>query len=339
MVKFEENEKKILLAHGSGGKLTHQLIKSFVKKFGNLPLARLDDSAVLRLNGKLAFTTDSYVVNPIYFPGGDIGKLAVNGTVNDLAMVGARPLYLSASAIIEEGFPLVELEGIVDSMNKAARLAGVEIVAGDTKVVEKGGVDKIFINTSGIGLIGSGVDISSENSKIGDRIILSGTIGDHGIAILSARERFDFRTRVKSDCQPLNGIVSEILKASKKVHTLRDPTRGGLATALNEIAEQSGVGIEIEEERIPVKEEVKGVCEMLGFDPLYIANEGKLVAFVPERECEKILNVMRKNRYGRNAQIIGSVVARHKGRVVLKTSVGGERIVDMLTGEQLPRIC
>jgi len=339
MVKSEENEKKILLAHGSGGKLTYQLIKSFVKKFGNLPLARLDDSAVLRLNGKLAFTTDSYVVHPIYFPGGDIGKLAVNGTVNDLAMVGARPLYLSASAIIEEGFPLVELEGIVDSMNRAARLAGVEIVAGDTKVVEKGGADKIFINTSGIGLIDSGVDISSENSKIGDRIILSGTIGDHGIAILSARERFDFRTRVKSDCQPLNGIVSEILKVSKKVHTLRDPTRGGLATALNEIAEQSGVGIEIEEEKIPVKEEVKAVCEMLGFDPLYIANEGKLVAFVPERECEKILNVMRKNRYGRDAQIIGSVVARHKGRVVLKTSVGGERIVDMLTGEQLPRIC
>jgi hydrogenase expression/formation protein HypE len=339
MVKFEENGKKILLAHGSGGKLTHQLIKSFVKKFGNLPLSRLDDSAVLRFNGKLAFTTDSYVVNPIFFPGGDIGKLAVNGTVNDLAMVGARPLYLSASAIIEEGFPLVELEGVVDSMNRAARLAGVEIVAGDTKVVEKGGVDKVFINTSGIGLIDSGVDISSKNAQIGDRIILSGTIGDHGIAILSARERFDFRTRVKSDCQPLNGIVSEILKVSKKVHTLRDPTRGGLATALNEIAEQSGVGIEIEEEKIPVKEEVKAVCEMLGFDPLYIANEGKLVAFVPQRECEKILNVMRKNRYGRDAQIIGSVVAKHKGRVVLKTSVGGERVVDMLTGEQLPRIC
>ncbi len=339
MVKFEENGKKILLAHGSGGKLTHQLIKSFVKKFGNLPLARLDDSAVLRLNGKLAFTTDSYVVNPIYFPGGDIGKLAVNGTVNDLAMVGARPLYLSASAIIEEGFPLVELEGIVDSMNRAARLAGVEIVAGDTKVVEKGGADKIFINTSGIGLIDSGVDISSKNAKIGDRIILSGTIGDHGIAILSARQRFDFRTRVKSDCQPLNGIVLEILKVSKKVHALRDPTRGGLATALNEIAEQSGVGIEIEEEKIPVKEEVKAVCEMLGFDPLYIANEGKLVAFVPERGCEKILNFMRKNRYGKDAQIIGSVVAKHKGRVVLKTSVGGERVVDMLTGEQLPRIC
>jgi hydrogenase expression/formation protein HypE len=293
----------------------------------------------LRFNGKLAFTTDSYVVDPIFFPGGDIGKLAVNGTVNDLAMVGARPLYLSASAIIEEGFPLVELEGVVDSMNRAARLAGVEIVAGDTKVVEKGGVDKVFINTSGIGLIDSGVDISSKNAKIGDRIILSGTIGDHGIAILSARERFDFRTRVKSDCQPLNGIVSEILKVSKKVHTLRDPTRGGLATALNEIAEQSGAGIEIEEEKIPVKEEVKAVCEMLGFDPLYIANEGKLVAFVPQRECEKILNVMRKNRYGRDAQIIGSVVAKHKGRVVLKTSVGGERVVDMLTGEQLPRIC
>jgi hydrogenase expression/formation protein HypE len=339
MLKFEDNTKKILLAHGSGGKLTHQLIKSFVKKFGNAPLAKLDDSAVLRFRGKLAFTTDSYVIDPIYFPGGDIGRLAVNGTVNDLAMVGARPLYLTASAIIEEGFLLVEVERIVDSMNRAARIAGVEIVAGDTKVVEKGGVDKIFINTSGIGLIDSGVDISSKNARIGDRIILSGTIGDHGIAILSARERFDFQTKVKSDCQPLNRIVSEILKVSKKVHTLRDPTRGGLATALNEIAERSRVGIEIEEEKIPVKEEVRGVCEMLGFDPLYIANEGKLVVFVPERDCAKILKVMRNNRYGRDAQIIGTVVARHKGKVLVKTSVGGERVLDMLTGDQLPRIC
>ena len=337
--KIEDSAKKILLAHGSGGKLTHQLIKSFVKKFRNPPLVKLDDSAVLRFKGKLAFTTDSYVVDPIYFPGGDIGKLAVNGTVNDLAMVGARPLYLTASAIIEEGFSLVELERIVDSMNRTARAAGVKIVAGDTKVVEKGGADKIFINTSGIGLIDSGVDISSKNAQVGDKIILSGTIGDHGIAILGAREKFDFQTKVKSDCQPLNGIVSQILKVSKKIHTLRDPTRGGLATSLNEIAQQSGVGIEIEEERIPVKEEVKGVCEMLGFDPLYIANEGKLVAFVPERDASKILNVMRKNRYGRDAQIIGTVVARHKGRVVVKTSVGGERVVDMLTGEQLPRIC
>ncbi|MFB0526923.1 MAG: hydrogenase expression/formation protein HypE [bacterium] len=337
--KFEDDAKKILLAHGSGGKLTHQLIKSFVKKFKNLPLAKLDDSAVLRFRGKLAFTTDSYVVDPIYFPGGDIGKLAVNGTINDLAMVGARPLYLSASAIIEEGFSLVELEKIIDSMNRAARAGGVEIVAGDTKVVGKGGADKIFINTSGIGLIDSAVDISSKNARIGDKIILSGTIGDHGIAILSARKKFDFQTEVKSDSQPLNRIVWEILKASKKVHTLRDPTRGGLATSLNEIAEQSGVGIEIEEEKIPVKEEVKGVCEMLGFDPLYIANEGKLVAFVCERECAKILNVMRKNKYGKDAQVIGTVVAGHKGRVVVKTSVGGERVLDMLSGEQLPRIC
>ena len=339
MVKFYDNTKKILLAHGSGGKLTYQLVKSFAKKFANLPLSKLDDSAVLRFKGKLAFTTDSYVVDPIYFPGGDIGKLAVNGTVNDLAMVGARPLYLTASAIIEEGFPLVELERIVNSMNRAARVAGVEIVAGDTKVVERGGADKIFINTSGIGLIDSGVDISSRNARIGDRIILSGTIGDHGIAILSAREEFDLRTKVKSDSQPLNGLVSEILKVSKNVHTMRDPTRGGLATALNEIAEQSGVGIEIEEEKIPVREEVKGACEMLGFDPLYIANEGKLVAFVPERDCLKILNVMRNNRCGIGAQTIGTVVAGHKGRVVVKTGVGGERILDMLTGEQLPRIC
>ncbi|HUW22446.1 MAG TPA: hydrogenase expression/formation protein HypE, partial [bacterium] len=198
---------------------------------------------------------------------------------------------------------------------------------------------KIFINTSGIGLIDSGIDISSKNARIGDRIILSGTIGDHGIAILSARKKFDFQTKLKSDSQPLNGIVWDILKVSKKVHALRDPTRGGLATSLNEIAEQSGVGIEIEEEKIPLKEEVKGVCEMLGFDPLYIANEGKLVAFVPERDCAKVLNVMRKNRYGKDAQIIGTVVSRHKGRVLVKTSVGGERVLDMLTGEQLPRIC
>jgi len=337
--ELESSGKKILLAHGSGGRLTHQLIKSFVKKFRSPALAKLDDSAVLKFKGKLAFTTDSYVVDPIYFPGGDIGKLAVNGTVNDLAMVGAVPLYLSASAIIEEGFTVVELEGIFDSMNKAARTAEVEIVAGDTKVVERGGADKIFINTSGIGLIDSGVDISSKNARIGDRIILSGTIGDHGIAILSARERFDFRTKVKSDSQPLNRIVQEMLKASKKIHTLRDPTRGGLATALNEIAEQSGVGIEIEEEKIPVREEVRAVCEMLGLDPLYIANEGKLVAFVPERDCKRILNVIRSNRFGRNAQIIGTVVARHRGRVLVKTSVGGQRVLDMLTGEQLPRIC
>ena len=337
--KFERDTEKILLAHGSGGKLTHRLIKSFVKKFRNLPLAKLDDSAVVKFKGKLAFTTDSYVVDPIYFPGGDIGKLAVNGTVNDLAMVGARPLYLTASAIIEEGFSLFELDRIIDSINRAARAAGVKIVAGDTKVVGKGGADKIFINTSGIGLINSGVDISSKNARLGDKIILSGTIGDHGIAILSARGGFDFRTKVKSDCQPLNAMVSQILKVSKNVHTLRDPTRGGLATSLNEIAQQSGVGIEIEEEKIPVKEEVKAVCEMLGFDPLYIANEGKLVAFVSQKDCAKIINVMRRNRYGKDTRIIGSVVSGHKGRVVVKTRVGGERVLDMLTGEQLPRIC
>ena len=337
--KFQHDTRKILLGHGSGGKLTHQLIKSFVKKFRNLPLAKLDDSAVVKFKGKLAFTTDSYVVDPIYFPGGDIGKLAVNGTVNDLAMVGARPLYLTAAAIIEEGFSLFELDRIIDSMNRAARAAGVKIVAGDTKVVGKGGADKIFINTSGIGLIDSGVDISSKNARPGDKIILSGTIGDHGIAILSARGGFDFRTKVKSDCQPLNAMVSQILNVSKNVHTLRDPTRGGLATSLNEIAEQSGVGIEFEEEKIPIKEEVKAVCEMLGFDPLYVANEGKLVAFVPQNDYVKIMNVMRKNRYGKDARIIGTVVSSHKGRVVVKTSVGGERVLDMLTGEQLPRIC
>jgi hydrogenase expression/formation protein HypE len=331
---------KILLAHGSGGKLAHELVeKSFVKAMANPILARLDDSAVFDLSGRLAFTTDSYVVSPIFFPGGDIGKLAVCGTVNDLAMSGARPLYLSLAFIIEEGLPLGELSQIVDSVQRAAEEAGVAIVTGDTKVVPRGSADKLFINTAGVGIIAEGVNISGGNARAGDRVILSGTIGDHGIAVISQREEMSFSTNLKSDCAPLGGLVTEMLNASPNIHCLRDPTRGGLATSLNELAKQSGVSIRIEEEKIPLREEVLAACEMLGFDPLYVANEGKLVAIVPPGDADKVLKAMRKNRYGKDAAIIGEVGAEKPGRVVMKTVLGASRIVDMLTGDLLPRIC
>ncbi len=331
---------KILLAHGSGGKLAHELIeKSFAKAFANPFLAKLDDSAVIDFSGRLAFTTDSYVVSPIFFPGGDIGKLAVYGTVNDLAMSGAKPLYLSLSFIIEEGLPQDELNEIVDSIGKAAQAAGVEIVTGDTKVVHRGSADKLFINTAGIGIIAEGVDISGSKARPGDRVILSGTIGDHGIAVLGQREGLSFSRQLESDCAPLGSLVAEMLAASPDIHSLRDPTRGGLATTLNELAEQSRVSIRIEEEKIPVREEVLATCEMLGFDPLYVANEGKLVAIVPAKDADKILNAMRENHYGTDAAIIGEVKAEHPGRVVMKTCLGASRIVDMLVGDLLPRIC
>ena len=331
---------KILLAHGSGGKLAHQLVeKSFLKALANPLLAKLDDSAVIDFNGRLAFTTDSYVVSPIFFPGGDIGKLAVCGTVNDLAMSGAKPLYLSLSFIIEEGLPQDELNEIVDSVQKAAEEAGVEIVTGDTKVVHRGSADKLFINTAGVGIIPAGVDISGNNAKPGDKVILSGTIGDHGIAVLSQREGLSFSTQLESDCAPLDSLVAEMLDASPNIHCLRDPTRGGLATTLNELAKQSKVSIRIEEENIPVREEVLAACEMLGFDPLYVANEGKLVAIVPAEETEKVHKAMRENHYGKGAAIIGEVRAEHPGRVVMKTLLGASRIIDMLVGDLLPRIC
>jgi hydrogenase expression/formation protein HypE len=331
---------KILLAHGSGGKLAHELVeKGFVKALANPILAKLDDSAVFDLSGRLAFTTDSYVVSPIFFPGGDIGKLAVCGTVNDLAMSGARPLYLSLAFIIEEGLLQSELEQIVDSVQKTAREAGVEIITGDTKVVPRGGADKLFINTAGVGVIADGVNISGSNAKAGDKVILSGTIGDHGIAVISKREELSFATTLQSDCAPLGGLVAEMLNASPNIHCLRDPTRGGLATSLNELARQSGVSIRIEEEKVPVREEVLAACEMLGFDPLYVANEGKLVAIVPPDDADKILKAMRKNRYGKEAAIIGEVGAEKPGRVVMKTALGASRIVEMLTGDLLPRIC
>ena len=331
---------KILLVHGSGGRLAHELVeKSFLKALDNPLLAKLDDSAVFELRGRLAFTTDSYVVSPIFFPGGDIGKLAVCGTVNDLAMSGAKPLYLSLSLIIEEGLPKSELNVIVDSIHKAAEEAGVEIVTGDTKVVHRGSADKLFINTAGIGIIPDGVDISGSNARPGDKVLLNGPIGDHGIAVVSQREGLSFSTQLESDCAPLGGLVADMLAASANIHCLRDPTRGGLATTLNELASQSKVGIRIEEEKIPVREQVLGACEMLGFDPLYVANEGKLVALVPAKDAEAVLKAMRRNRYGEEATIIGEVVAEGKGRVVMKTILGTSRIVDMLTGDPLPRIC
>ncbi|MCX8125650.1 MAG: hydrogenase expression/formation protein HypE [Dehalococcoidia bacterium] len=330
----------IVLAHGSGGRMSRDLVtKSIMPFISNALLDRLDDSAVFELQGRLAFTTDSYVVNPIFFPGGDIGRLAVCGTVNDLAVVGAIPKYLSLALIIEEGLPLSDLKKVMGSIREAAEEAGVTVVTGDTKVVNHGGADKLFITTSGIGIIPEGIDISGSNAKPGDKVIISGTIGDHGITIISQREGLKFDAPVKSDCAPLNNMVKTMLKASSHIHAMRDPTRGGLATSLNEIAQQSKVGIRLNEEAIPVLEAVRAVCELLGFDPLYVANEGKLVAFVPADDADRVLAVMKEDRYGKDAAIIGEVVAEHSGRVTMRTRLGTTRIVDMLTGELLPRIC
>ncbi len=334
------SDDRVLLAHGSGGKLAHELIRnSFLPALENPVLGRLDDAAVIDCGGRLAFTTDSYVIQPIFFPGGDIGKLAVCGTVNDLAMAGAVPRFLSLSFIIEEGLPLSDLEKVVKSVRETARAAGTEVVTGDTKVVNRGGADKLFLNTAGIGTVPPGVNVSARNARPGDVVILSGSIGEHGIAVLSQREGIEFSTRLVSDCAPLNGLVAEMLEVCPDIRCLRDPTRGGLATTLNEIAEQSGVSLRLEESQIPVGEEVRGACEMLGLDPLYIANEGKLVAVVPARAAGAVLEKMRGNRYGRGAAVIGEAEAGNAGRVVMKTDFGTGRIVDMLAGEPLPRIC
>jgi hydrogenase expression/formation protein HypE len=332
-------EDKILLAHGSGGKLMHDLIQSFMPDLANPILEKLDDSAVFEASGRLAFTTDSYTVNPVFFPGGDIGRLAVCGTVNDLSMSGARPLYLSLALIIEEGLPVADLRKIVASIRKAAGEAGVKIVTGDTKVVNQGSADKLFINTAGVGIVPEGVDISAANARPGDKIIVSGNVGDHGIAVLSKREGLKFQVPVPSDCAPLNRLVADMLVASHNIHCLRDPTRGGLATTLNDFASQSRVGIRIEEDKIPVDRAVLAACELLGLDPLHIANEGKLVAIVASEDAAAVLANMKQNKYGRNAAIIGEVVAEHPGRVVMRTSLGASRIVDMPVGELLPRIC
>lgn len=335
------SEQKILLAHGSGGKLSHELVQTiFLPVFDNPVLNRLDDQAEVAAGGaKLAFTTDSFVVSPPFFPGGDIGKLAVCGTVNDLAVGGAAPLYLSAGFIIEEGFSMEMLGKIVRSMKKTADEAGVSIVCGDTKVVEKGSADRIFINTAGIGLLPQDTSISGSNARPGDKIIINGFIGDHGMAVMAERQGLSFRDRIDSDCAPLNGLVRALLKATRDVHVMRDPTRGGVATTLNEIAAQSGVGIVLKENAIPVRDQVMAACEILGFDPLYVANEGKILVIVPADVADSVIAAMKNHPYGADSAVIGEVVAEHQGRVVMTTGIGGRRIVDMLVGEQLPRIC
>jgi hydrogenase expression/formation protein HypE len=333
--------KNVLLAHGGGGKLSHQMIqKMFLPQFNNKLLDPLHDGAVFSINSaRLAFSTDSYVINPIFFPGGDIGKLAINGTVNDIAMCGARPLYLSAAFIIEEGLPMEDLWRVVLSMEEAAKTTSVQLVTGDTKVVDHGKGDKLFINTSGIGVIPDSVEINPQRARIGDKIILSSSIAVHGIAIMSVREGLEFETQIESDCAPLNGLVETMLSVSKDIHVLRDPTRGGVASVLNEIAETAKVGISIIEECIPITEEVSSACEILGLDPLYVANEGNLLAFVPPSDADKVLEAMRTHPYGKNSVIIGEVVADNLSTVVMRTRIGGSRVVDMLSGEQLPRIC
>lgn len=331
----------ILLDHGGGGKISHSLItETMLPIFDNAIISRLDDGAIFKIEEKqFAFSTDTYVVDPIFFPGGNIGDLAVNGTVNDLAMCGAVPLYLSVGLIIEEGFPMTDLKIILNGMRIATKKAKVKVVTGDTKVVPKGAVDKIFINSSGIGLIPEHVNISGHNARPGDKVLLSGSIADHGITVLTQREGMNFDSPIVSDTAPLNHMVKRMLLACEDIHVLRDPTRGGVGTALNEIAISSKVGIRIYENKIPVKDEVSGICELLGFDPLYIANEGKLLAFIEADSADEVLKTMRKDEFGKDACIIGEVISDNPGNVFMQTRIGGTRIVDMLTGEQLPRIC
>jgi len=333
---------QILLAHGSGGKLTHDFIeKVILKKCGNAILKQLTDSAVIEAQkGKLAFTTDSFVVSPIVFKGGDIGKLAVCGTVNDLAVCGAKPLYISCSLIIEEGMDESALAKIIDSMQREADFAGVKIVTGDTKVVEKGSADKVFINTSGIGMIKYKKELSTGGIKAGDKIVINGPIADHGISVLLAREELGFKSEVKSDCASLNRLILSVLEKCGNVKFMRDPTRGGVATTMNEISGRlSGSGIRLFEDRIPLNEATKAACELLGLDPLYIGNEGKVIMVLPEKEAQKAVNIMKKNKLGRRAAVIGEITKDFKRKVVIKTAVGGERMVDMLSKEAMPRIC
>jgi len=333
--------KEIVLAHGSGGKLTHELIQKMVlPQFRNELLQPLHDGAMFSINStRLAFSTDSFVVSPIFFPGGDIGTLAVNGTVNDLAMCGARPLYLSAAFIIEEGLAMDDFWRVLQSMQQAAHAAGVSLVTGDTKVVDRGKGDKIFINTAGIGTVRERANIHPSRACVGDKILINGPLAAHGIAIMSVRENLEFETEIASDTAPLNGLVEAMFAAGDDIHVLRDPTRGGIASALNEIADQARVGIRLDETMIPISEDVKAACEILGLDPLYVANEGKLLAFVPARESNQVLRAMQNHPLGRDAAIIGEVVEDHPGFVTMKTRIGGTRVVDMLSGEQLPRIC
>jgi len=333
----------ILLNHGSGGKMTHDLIGSiFIKYFDNEILRDQTDSAILNIDSTLlAYTTDSYVVDPIFFPGGNIGTLAVCGTVNDLSVSGAKPLYLSCGFIIEEGLLFSDLEIIVKSMAEEAANAGVKIVTGDTKVVDRGKCDKIFINTSGIGLLNENKKKISFGTeiKVGDKIIVNGNIGDHGTAILCARNSIEYTNSVLTDCAPLNKIIAKVLEGSDQINFMRDATRGGLATILCELSEKHNFGIELMENSIPVQESVRGLCEIFGFDPLYMANEGKVVMIVGNEDAEKVLGILNKDEWGKNAAIIGEITEANKGMVAMNTGIGGKRIIDMLAGEQLPRIC
>lgn len=331
----------VLLAHGGGGKLSHQLIeKIYLPQFRNDYLGALHDGAVVPVGDhRLAFSTDAYVIRPVFFPGGDIGELAVNGTINDLAMCGAQPRYLAAALILEEGFAMEDLWRVIVSMRNAAADAGVLLVTGDTKVVDRGKGDNVFITTTGIGIVDPAVDIHPRRALPGDVVILSGRIAEHGIAVMSVREGLTFETRIESDTAALHGLVAGMCAAGKSLHVLRDPTRGGVASALNEIAGSAQVGIVIQETSIPVSEEVRGACEILGLDPLYVANEGKLLAIVDETSAPFVLQIMRRHPLGSDAAVIGRVVGDHPGMVVMHTSIGGSRVVDMHSGEQLPRIC
>ena len=332
---------KITLAHGSGGKLTHELIRQlFLPNFSNEALSQLGDSAILQFNGaRLAFTTDSYVVKPLFFPGGDIGRLAVSGTINDLAVVGAKPMFLSAGFIIEEGFEMSLLEKVVNSMKETAAVAGVEIVTGDTKVVERGSVDNLYINTCGIGVVNNGINLSISRIEIGDKIIISGTIADHGLAVISERESLGFSPSIKSDCAPLSGLIGRLINSGANIKFMRDPTRGGLATTLNEIVNTKKYGILINEQNIPINNNVRALCEILGYDPLYIANEGKVVIVASANDAAKVCDILKEDDLGKDAEIIGEALKEPQGKVCLKTVIGGTRIIDMLVGDQLPRIC
>lgn len=331
----------IVMGHGGGGKLSAELIQHlFLPAFTNAALTNLGDSAVIQLEGaRLAVSTDSFVVRPLFFPGGDIGKLAVHGTVNDVAMSGATPVYLTCGFIIEEGLPLEKLGRIVESMAAAAREASVQLIAGDTKVVDKGHGDGVYINTSGIGVIPAGVNIAPQRAQVGDVVLVSGTIGDHGMAVMSERKGLQFESDIVSDTAALNGLVADILAVTHDVHVLRDPTRGGVASALNEIAQASQVGIVLDERTIPVNPAVQSACEMLGMDPLFVANEGKLLAIVPENVAETVLAVMRAHPLGKDGMIIGRITSNHPGILVARTGIGGTRVIPLQIGEQLPRIC
>ena len=332
----------IVMGHGGGGKLGNELVEHlFLPAFRNPALENLGDAAVLDFaGGRLAMSTDSFVVQPLFFPGGSIGELAVNGTVNDLAVSGAVPKFLSASFILEEGFPLAQLAAIVDAMSKAAAMAGVQIVTGDTKVVERGHGDGCYINTAGVGMVRTDVQVGPHRALPGDAILVSGTIGDHGMAIMSVREGLEFESQIRSDCAALNGMIAEVLDAvGGAVHAMRDPTRGGLASTLNEIALASGVGIAIDEASLPVRPEVQSACELLGLDPVYVANEGKAVFFVAAEAAERVLEVLRAHPLGRDAARIGQVTAEHKGMLVARTAMGANRVIPTQIGEQLPRIC